>query len=155
MLCSDPPAAAKEVRRVLRPGGRFALAVWDVPERNPWTTIPLGALIELGYTDPPDPAAPSMFGLSAPGRLEALLEETGFMEIVVEGVQLDRTYGSVDELIDETRDLSVMFHDVYDGLDSGQRELVARKIASLAAPHTTGDGALRLPGRSLVGAATA
>ena len=48
MLIVDPDAAAREIRRVLRAGGRAALAVWDLPERNPWATIPSAAMIELG-----------------------------------------------------------------------------------------------------------
>jgi SAM-dependent methyltransferase len=155
MLCPDPPAAVKEVRRVLTPGGRFALAVWDVPERNPWTTIPAGALIELGLTVPPDPNSPGMFALSAPGRLEGLLEEAGFAEIIVDGVQLDRRYESVEELIEETRDLSMMFAGTYNNLDSGGRDEVARKIALLAEPYGDDRGGILLPGRSLVGAASA
>lgn len=155
MLCADPPVAVKEVRRVLRPGGRFALAVWDLPERNPWTTIPSRTLIELGYTSPPDPDAPSMFTLAAPGRLEALLEEAGFAEVEVDAVQLDRMYESVDEWLEETYDLSVMFAEVYDGLEDKERRQIVEKVASLAEPYSQDDGALLLPGRSLVGAATA
>jgi ubiquinone/menaquinone biosynthesis C-methylase UbiE len=155
MLCTDPPAAAKEVRRVLRPGGRFALAVWDLPERNPWTTIPSRTLIDLGYTSPPDPNAPSMFALAAAGRLRELLEEAGFVEIEVDSVQLDRMYESVAEWLEETYDLSVMFAEVYDALDDGERREVAEKVASLAAPHAQADGGLLLPGRSLVAVASA
>jgi SAM-dependent methyltransferase len=154
MLCVDPSAAAKEVRRVLRPGGRLALAVWDQPELNPWTAVPAGALIDLGYSSPPDPNAPGMFSLSAPGRLEALLADAGFVDVEVDGVQLDRTYGSVDELLEETRDLSMMFADVYDQLDDGERREVADKMASLAERYTRADGSLLLPGRSLVAVAS-
>ena len=35
MLIVDPAAAAGEIRRVLRAGGRAALAVWDVPGAQP------------------------------------------------------------------------------------------------------------------------
>jgi SAM-dependent methyltransferase len=37
MLMPDPVTAFAETRRVLRPGGRLALAVWGAMERNPWT----------------------------------------------------------------------------------------------------------------------
>ena len=36
MLVPDPARAAHEISRVLRPGGRVALAVWGPRERNPW-----------------------------------------------------------------------------------------------------------------------
>lgn len=155
MLIPDPPAAAKEIRRVLRPGARAVLAVWDLAERNPWATIDDRALIELGHMAPPDPTSPGMFALAAPGQLEELLQDAGFDEIVVDGVDQTREYAGVDEFIAETRDLSVMFAEAYDGLDQGQRDEVARKIASLAEPYTREDGSLLLPGSSLVAVATA
>src|SRR2546421_1554246 len=41
MFAPDPARAAGEIRRVLRPGGRVALAVWGPRERNPWLGVPL------------------------------------------------------------------------------------------------------------------
>ena len=83
MLIVDPPAAAREIRRVLRPGGRAALAVWDARERNPWAMIPSQALIELGYAEPPDPSAPGPFSMAQDGRLAEVLEDTGFIDVEV------------------------------------------------------------------------
>src|ERR1700719_588630 len=40
MLLAAPAASLAETRRVLRPGGRLALAVWDSIERNPWAALP-------------------------------------------------------------------------------------------------------------------
>jgi SAM-dependent methyltransferase len=36
MFAVDPELAAREIARVLRPGGRTALAVWGPREHNPW-----------------------------------------------------------------------------------------------------------------------
>ena len=121
---------------------------------NPWATIDDRALIELGHMAPPEPTGPGMFALAAPGQLEELLQDAGFAEIVVDGVDQTREYAGIDEFIDETRDLSVLFAEAYDGLDQGQRDEVARKIASLAEPYTRADGALVLPGSSLVAVAS-
>jgi len=88
MLIVDPAAAATEIRRVLRPGGRAAFAVWDDSARNPWATIPGRVMIELGHTEPPDPQAPGMFALAAPGRLSELLEDAGF-EVAVDDAAVD------------------------------------------------------------------
>ena len=84
MFTVDPEAALREVRRVLRPGGRAALAVWDGPPANPWATIPTRVLVELGHTTEPDPEAPGMFALAPPGRLQGLLEDAGFIDVVVD-----------------------------------------------------------------------
>src|SRR5437763_5353934 len=65
MLTVDPEAALREMRRVLRAGGRVALAVWDEPAVNAWATIPTRALVELGHSARPDPNAPGMVALAA------------------------------------------------------------------------------------------
>ena len=53
MLMADPLAALAETRRVLRPGGRVALAVWDAIEHNPWALLPALELRERGLAQPP------------------------------------------------------------------------------------------------------
>lgn len=155
MLTVDPSAAASEIRRVLRPAGHFVGAVWDGPERNPWATIPGRALVELGHADPPDPNAPGMFSLAPEARLRELLEGAGFLDVVVEGIELDRSYGAVEEYLAETIDLSAMFSEVWERLDEHDRGRVTKRVVSLTAPYRDADGSLLLPGRSLVAAASA
>ncbi len=155
MLIVDPPAAAQEIRRVVRPGGRVALAVWDVAEANPWATIPGRALVDLGYATPPDPDAPGMFRLAAPGSLAQLLEAAGFADVYVQTVPLDRSYSDLNAYVEETRDLSVTFRDWFDQLADSQHTEVSGHIAVLAEPYTHNDGPLRLPGGALVASAGA
>lgn len=155
MLCVDPAAAASEVRRVLVPGGRLAAAVWDAAERNPWGTEPGRALVELGHTAPPDRSQPGPFALAPESRVRELLQSAGFVEVVVEGIELDRSYPTVDAFIAETRDLSMMFAAVWTKLDDRQRSEVMERLGALMARYRAADGSLRVPGRSLVAVASA
>jgi SAM-dependent methyltransferase len=156
MFAVDPGAALTETRRVLRPGGRLALAVWDEPERNQWATISSRALVELGHMEAPDPSAPGMFVLATPGRLADLLGDAGFIEVAVDGVDFEARYESVDAYIEETCDLSRQFGEIVGGLSGAEREALRTRIAALTAPFTSGDdGTLRVPARSLVASASA
>lgn len=157
MLVVDPAAAVQEMRRVLRPGGRVAVAVWDLAERNPWATIDGRALVGLGHTAPPDPDAPGpgMFALAAPGRLREELESAGFVDVVVEAVDLPRTYADVDDYVEESLALSLAFREAWEQLSAAQRDEARDRIGELAAPFAVAGGRFELPGSSLVAAASA
>jgi len=155
MFSTDPEASLREMRRVLRPGGRVSIAVWDGPLQNPWATIPTRAMVELGHTTQPDPDAPGMFALAPPGRLQDVLEAAGFLDVLVESVEPPRAFDSVAEFIAETHDLSSMFSELFDPLSDEQRAQVVARVTELAQRFVGADGKLRLPARSLVAAADA
>jgi SAM-dependent methyltransferase len=155
MLLVDPEAAAQEVRRVLKAGGRAAFAVWDVPERNPWATIPGRALISLGHAEPPGEGGPGMFALADPGRLEHLLESAGFTDIAVRPVELQRPYKRIEEYVEETAELSPMFGPAFLELPTPEQADVVALIKSEVETFTGEDGEIALPGSSLVAVATA
>jgi SAM-dependent methyltransferase len=155
MLVVDPPAAGQEIRRVVRSGGRVALAVWDVGESNPWATIPGRALVALGHAAPPDRDGPGMFALAVPGALAQLLEAAGFEDIDVQTVSLDRSYTDLDAYLQETHDLSFMFRESFDRLTQSQRADVRGRIGELAESYTQDDGSVQLPGSALVAGAGA
>lgn len=154
MFAIDPSAAVREMRRVLRRDGRLAVAVWDAPERNQWATVSQRALIDLGHLEPPDPAEPGMFALASPERLDDLLGDAGFVEVVVDGVELPRRYDDVDAYVREMAELSNIFGRHWRELGDEERAAVRDRIAALAEPFTDGRGRLELPGRSLVAAAS-
>ena len=62
----DPARAVAEIRRVLRPGGRMALAVWGPRARNPWLAVVLDTVtVQLGTAVPP-PGVPGPFAWTTP-----------------------------------------------------------------------------------------
>src|SRR5580693_72819 len=87
MLMADPAAALAETRRVLRPEGHVALAVWDALEHNPWALLPATELLQRGLIEPPEPGTPGPFALGERQRVRALLEQAGFTEVWVEPLQ--------------------------------------------------------------------
>ena len=155
MLVVDPSAAAQEIRRILRPGGRTALAVWDVPERNPWTTIPNAVMRELGHIGAPDTGGPGMFALAADGVLCELLETAGLVDVTIVPVAMQRRFPSVDAYLEETIEMSPSLRVVYAPLDEAARAAVRERLAAMALPYTGDDGALTVPGSSLVATAFA
>ncbi len=155
MLTLDPGAALRECRRVLKPGGRLSLAVWDPPEANTWSVIVQRALVELGHVEPTSPGGPGMFALAAPGRLRELLEDAGFFDIETESVPIVRHYASVIDWLGETRDLSRQFSGVWETLSDERRQRLRDAVGSAAADYTDETGALTLPGSSLAAVALA
>lgn len=155
MLTVDPAAALRECRRVLKPGGRLALAVWDPPEANPWTVIVQRVLVELGHVEPMPAVGPGMFALADRGKLTELLEDAGFFDIDTEPVPIVRHYASVIDWLGETRDLSRQFSGVWATLSDEQRQELRDAVASAAAAYTDEQGAITLPGSSLAAIASA
>lgn len=154
MFAIDPAAALREMRRVLRPGGRVALAVWDAPDVNPWATIPRQALIEAGHLEPPDPDAPGPFRLCAPGLLSDLLDEAGFTGVDVQTVDVQRRFADAPGYMAATASVSEAVARLWPGLSKAQQSAVTERVAELAEPYTDAEG-ITLPGRSFVAAADA
>jgi len=77
MFFPDMLLAAKEMIRVVRPGGKIAVSVWNVLENNFWITAILGVVnrhIELPATVP---GTPGMFRCTEDGLISDLFLQAG------------------------------------------------------------------------------
>ncbi|HSO97732.1 MAG TPA: methyltransferase domain-containing protein [Solirubrobacteraceae bacterium] len=156
MLIVDPAACLTECRRVLRPGGRIALAVWDAPEANPWMSLPRQALADVAPSAVGPPAAgPGPFALASAEQVRELLEAAGFFEVTVEAVELVRQVEAPERFLEETLSLSEAFRRAWDELDGAARDRLTERMRELCAPLAGPDGIARIRGRSLVAAASA
>ena len=101
-----PEQAVAEMVRVLVPGGRVAVTVWDHPERVPLLGAVAAALAACGAAVPDDiPAGPPFFRFSHDDELRGLLAERGLGDVTVETVQF----------IHEARDAGVVWDGIMEG----------------------------------------
>jgi SAM-dependent methyltransferase len=153
MLMADPAVALAETHRVLRPGGRAALAVWAAPELNPFFTAIAGALVEGGHVARPPAGVPNPFSMAGPDRTRSLLEAAGFDEATVEEIPLGFRFRDVDDYLgfmtDTAGPLAVALRELSDPDRADLAVALERVLASF-----TIDGGRTIPGAAIVAAAT-
>ena len=155
MLMVDPLAALTETRRVLRPEGHVALAVWDAIEHNPWALLPGAELLERGLIEPPAEGAPGPFALGEKQRVRDLLESAGFDEVWVERLNLTQRAVNFDEFWETTLDIARVFHDAVLSRPESEIADIRNSLAKRFEPYTAEDGSLEIPMRTLMGFGTA
>lgn len=155
MLLLDPEAALRETRRVLKPGGRVALAVWAPVEENPWMRVFREAMAAAGLAPAAAPGEPGPFALSAPGALEELLETAGFDDVEVEALDLRFEPSSLDAWWDYVTQTSPSTSDAMRDLPPAEHYKLRDAVDAGYADFVRDDGSLLLPARALVAAATA
>lgn len=87
MFMPDKLAAYREVRRVLRPSGRFIFTVWDRIEANPVQHVADLTVAGLFPENPPHFLARTPFGYADAARIERESREAGFTTVGIEVIQ--------------------------------------------------------------------
>jgi SAM-dependent methyltransferase len=77
----DQPRALAEVRRVLSPGGRFAMTVWCGPDVSPCFDVVYGAVKAHGDPAICAPVGPDFHQFAKRDVAERLLSEAGFTDV--------------------------------------------------------------------------
>jgi SAM-dependent methyltransferase len=147
MLVDDPALALAETRRVLRPGGRVAFAVWATADENSWAASIGRVLLAHGLVERPDPDAPGPFRLAERERLEALVSGAELSLLALEDVPLKWRYASFDEYWEVSSDLSRTLTVALGALDEAGSAAVRDDVHSAVAQYEDEHG-LAIPGLS-------
>ena len=145
MLMADPATALAETRRVLRPGGRLALAVWGTAERNPFFVTIAVSLVQRGHLPLPEPPpAPGPFSMASSERTEGLLRRAGFAEVRTEEVAGRFVASDADEYLSVIADTAGPIGLTLKGLAEPDRAAVNADVeASLR--RFAADGGYEIP----------
>jgi ubiquinone/menaquinone biosynthesis C-methylase UbiE len=81
MLFAAPAQAVAVARRALKPDGKFAAVVFTTPAANPFMAKSMEILLRHAGKKSPEPGRPGIFALGAPGVMEQLLNQSGFVDI--------------------------------------------------------------------------
>ena len=153
MYMPHPVTALCEWRRVLRPGGRVAVAVFSTPDRNSWGALPASIIRRRAQLPPPVSGQPGPFSLGGPGLLENLFRQAGFADAEVHAVPVPHGAASAAGYVRVAREAFGGFNAMMAHLPLQERESVWNEVEG-AMRSFESPGGFEVPGECLVGAAT-
>jgi len=81
MHFKEPTKALAAVRRAVKPGGKIAVLVYTTPASNQFMAKPMQILLRHAGKAPPSTGQPGIFSLGAPGVIERLFTDCGFVDV--------------------------------------------------------------------------
>jgi SAM-dependent methyltransferase len=149
MFAPDPARAAREIARVLRPGGRFAVAVWGPREQNPWLGVVFDAVsAETGAPVPP-PGVPGPFSLEDSGKLAGLFSDATLADVVVGDLSVPMRARSFEEWWERTCALAGPLAKLLESLSEEAAQAIRARARDAVRPYETPAG-LEFPGITLI-----
>jgi len=150
MLFPNPAKGLTEMRRVVKPEGKAAVIVFSALEKNPYQGIVFAIVQRLGNIPPPSPGEPWMFALGEPGALENLYRRTGFLNVSVHTIPIQRRFPSAADAIRRMRNGAGEMRELMNRLNETEREKAWVEIEEQLR-RFEGPNGLEVPGEVLVG----
>ena len=148
MFCADPVKAASELRRVLKPGGHFAMSAWDEPEKNAFFMTINQAVAQFIPRPIPRAGAPGPFRLAPAAEFESVLRQAGFGELTIQPSEVVFEVESAELHWHIVSDMAAPVEQAKASLSVADVQRLKRAMAEAIEPYRVGHR-IRLPNTAL------
>lgn len=147
MFLPDLQAGLQAIRRSLKPGAKFAAAVWGRPDQVPFMSLPMavGQQVLDPKPAPPPADAPNVFSLGGDGTLQSALQTAGFKDVEANTLEILFDLESPQEYCEFLGDLTPPIRAMLVGRPSDQVELFWSTIADRAGSFVNESGIFSVP----------
>jgi ubiquinone/menaquinone biosynthesis C-methylase UbiE len=149
----DRPQALAEIHRVLKPGGRVALASFTTPPANPYFAIPITVIRRRAHLPAPAPGSPGPFSLGSREAMEGALRQAGFGEVATRVVAAPLRFATADECLRFEQESFGALHEMLAGVSEAERMAAWEEIRQ-ELRRLEGTAGFESPSELLIGAAT-
>ncbi|MEM9838376.1 MAG: class I SAM-dependent methyltransferase [Pseudomonadota bacterium] len=148
MFFEDPPSAFANLLTWLKPGSRFAFAVWAAPKDNPWMMAVKNAVSSVAEWPQPDPDGPGPFRYADGEAFSALLTDAGFADVAIKDWRGELPVGGGLPPKDAATFALTAFSvgEVLDEVDEASREAAFHHLQNAYARWAS-EGVVRAPAR--------
>ncbi|GAA2904883.1 class I SAM-dependent methyltransferase [Pseudonocardia halophobica] len=140
MYLPDLPHALAGMHRALRPGGRVAAVVFSTPDRNGFFSVPVSIARRSAGLGPPAPGQPGPFSLGAPGALEQVLRQAGFVDIGARAVPAPFRLPRATDCLRFLRESAGALHQLLAALSATERDQTWQQIHDELSRFERADG---------------
>jgi ubiquinone/menaquinone biosynthesis C-methylase UbiE len=144
MFFPDMALAAREMARVLKPGGRLATSVWSTPDHNPWITGLMGVIGRNVEMPAPPPGAPGMFRCAKPGLIADLFREVGLTDVREREIQREIAYENPDAYWLIQNEVAAPVVAAMSKADDATRQRIKSEVFDFLKLQTNASGEVRL-----------
>ena len=149
MFFQDKPLAIREIVRVLRPGGRFAIAVWDTLDRVPGYAA-LTHLLGRLFGEEAAESLRAPYSLGDTKAIASLFSAAGVADVQITTLDGIARYPSIRDWMH----IDIRGWTLADEIDDAQFELLVSEAEKELAQFITGSGAVEFSSPAHIATAT-
>ena len=143
MFMPDFAGAVRGIHARLKPGGKFATAVWAAADRVPMIAIGAEAVRKLAALPPPAPDALGPLRLADESMMRGALAAAGFRELAVERLNVEFVFDSPEDFTRMRVDVSAPFRALIERESAERRAQIIAAVTESARAYVAADGKVR------------